>query len=80
VSADDKNLDSLEQLLTAARDRAPEVMDEALMIVQSRYTVHAATNMQLQAALGSIRIGRPQDAVEYIRRAIGIEERWAGTP
>ena len=75
--SNEKNLAALEQLLTAARDLAPEAMDEALMIVQSRHTVHAATNMWLQSALASIRIGRPQDAVGYIQRAVDIQTRWA---
>jgi tryptophan 2,3-dioxygenase len=72
-----KNLATLEQLLTAARDLAPEVIDEALMIVQSRHAVHDATNIWLQNALASIRIGRPQDAAGYIQRALDIQTRWA---
>jgi hypothetical protein len=55
MSTDPKNLAALEELLAAVRDRAPEAIDEALKIVQSRHTVHAAINVELQAALGWLR-------------------------
>jgi len=71
------SLAELEQLLNAVRDQAPAAMDEALMTVQSRHTVHAAINIQLQGALGYLRIGCTDDAVEWIKRALDIHTRWA---
>jgi len=75
--SDPKNLPALKRLLTEARDQAPEAMGEALAILQSAHTVHAGVNLQLQAALASIRAGRPEDATRYIEIALGIQARWA---
>jgi hypothetical protein len=40
--------------------------------------IRAGVRLQLQAALASIRTGRPEDAVAYIERALDIQARWAG--
>ena len=75
---------TLEQLLSDVRDRAgidpaiAEAMREAVMICRTSYTVHAGLHLQLQGALGAIRQGRPDDAAQFIERAIGIQDRWAG--
>lgn len=76
------NMANLEQLLVDARDRAgpdlSEDLSEAVTICQTRHAVHGGIHLQLRAALASIRAGRQDDAVQYIERAIGIEERWTG--
>ena len=79
------NLATLEELLSAVhvltlRDypALAQVMVEAATICQTRHAVHAGISLQLQAALTSIRQGRPEDAIEYIKRAIDIEARWGG--
>jgi hypothetical protein len=79
------NLDVLEGILSALRDQAKSdypalvlVMIEAVKICQSRHGVHAGVNLQLQAALTSIREERPDDAMRYIQIALDIEEHWVG--
>jgi len=45
-------------------------------VLESARTVQAATRLQLQGALASIRAARAEDAVAFIERAIAIQERW----
>lgn len=82
---DTNTLAALEQLLSDLHDRAQsehpaiaDTMREALAICRSRHAPLAGTNLQLQGALASLRSGRPDDAAEFIERAIDIQSRWAG--
>ena len=80
------NLATLEQILSEVRDRAgidpaiAEAMHKAVTICQNGLlTVRSATELQLQGALHSIRMGHPGDAVRFIEIAISIQDRWTQT-
>jgi hypothetical protein len=81
-STDTRNLPALLRLLADGAEsehlQLAQLASEALAICQSEFAVHAATNLQLQAALASIRDRRPEDAVECIKIALDIESRWIG--
>jgi hypothetical protein len=79
------NLAALEDLLTSVRDLTQSeypalasVMNEAALICETRHAIRAGINLQLQAALASIRSGRPEDATRYIEIALDIQARWSG--
>jgi hypothetical protein len=73
---------ALEELLSSVRDQTKnealaQVMSEAIMICKTRHTAHGGISLQLQAALASIRAGRSDEAIRYIRIALDIEARWS---
>lgn len=81
--ADFPTLALLEQLLEEAGEFAARgehqavanAMAEAVRLCQTARTVEAATRLQLQAAMTSIRMGRADDAVAFIERAAGLGMR-----
>lgn len=67
-------LSALEELLANVNDEA--LRTEALKLCATARTVEAATRLQLQGALASIRAGRPDEALALIERAVAIGQRW----
>lgn len=88
MQADFPTLNSLQDLcerlckLAAQDDQVAivQMMGEAFKLIATARTVQGGVHLQLQGALASIRSGRPEEAAEFIERAIGIGQRWASTP
>jgi hypothetical protein len=80
MSTTDTNMAALEQLLNRAQSEHPAItaLSEAVTICQTRHAVHAGVNLQLQAARASILLAQPDEAMEFIERAIDIQAQWAG--
>ena len=78
-------LAALEELLSSihivTQSDAPalaQLMGEAVTMCDGRHAVHGGINLNLQAALASIRQGRPEDAPAYIETALEIHRLWVG--